>query len=228
MSPFVVNGKITLFQLDTTELGGDVLYFTSAADFEEDIFWGGERYVAIPMDAVGFEYNTTGTIPQPTVTISNLFGAANNLLGAYRGLIGAQLVRIVTLTKYLDNGETPDPTAYISSDTFVIAQKMSQNAAAIAFKLASKIDQEGIKIPKRLILRDVCSRTYRVWDEEGQAFNYSKATCPYSGSLYYNENDQPVVDPASDVCSRTMTGCVDRFGSLPLPGYFFPGVGKVK
>jgi lambda family phage minor tail protein L len=66
-----------------------MFYFTSAEDAETVITWGGQQYAALPMDASGFDMTTRGAIPQPNVTISNLFGAGNLLLDAYKGLIGA-------------------------------------------------------------------------------------------------------------------------------------------
>lgn len=216
---------VTLYQLDCGRLGGPIFYFASAQDFEREITWGGQTYTPLPMEASGFEYTTRGAIPQPMITISNIYGAGNLLLSSYKGLVGASVARILTLARFLDDGETPDPDAYIQRDVYVVAQKMSHNAATIVFKLTSRMDQEGTNLPRRVILRDICSHTYRFWD--GAAFDYSKATCPYTGPLLLDTSDLPT-SAANDQCSRTMRGCTKRFGTLPLPARFFPGVGRVK
>ena len=79
---------------------------------------------------------------------------------------------------------------------------------------------------RRQILRDVCGHTYRVWT--GSGFDYSKATCPYSGGSLYDTLNRPT-DYPHDQCSRDFTGCTLRFGRWSgLPAWFFPGVGKVK
>jgi lambda family phage minor tail protein L len=229
-SQLVTHGLITLFQLDTRPINpvaGQVFYFTSAEDFETVIIWGGQQYTALPMDATGFEMTTRGTIPQPSVTISNIFGAGNLLLDTYNGLLGALVTRILTLRRFLDDGSTPDPAAYITRDQFVVAQKMSHNAVAIVFKLAAKIDQEGTQLPRRLILRDICTHTYRFWNPNTGAFDYSKASCPYTGSFYSDINNTPC-GPPQDQCSRSIAGCSQRFGGGVLPARFFPGVGRVK
>lgn len=227
MSSLTTEGLITLWQLDTTSLGGPWFYFSSATDAEHDIVWGGQLYSPLPMDASGFEMTTRGAFPTPSVTISNLYGAGNLLLDSYKGLVGAELIRILTLRRFLDDGDTPDPSAYITRDKFVVAQKTSHTAVAIAFKLASRIDVEGTQLPRRQILRDVCTHLYRAWDSAAGAFDYSKATCPYTGAAYFDTNNQPT-DAAHDQCSRNLNGCLARFGSQPLPARFFPGVGKVK
>lgn len=234
MTDLVTYGLITLYQLDTAALGsGDLLRFTSASDFDTSIYWGGWPYFPVPMDAQGFEMNTKGQPPTPSVVFSNLHGAGTLLLDSYNGLIGADLIRIVTLRRFLDDGATPDPNAFISRDKFVIAQKTSHNATQITFKLAIRVDQEGIQLPRRQILRDVCSHTYRVFDQNatGVWFDYSKASCPWTGlasNLFFDANDNQT-DITHDQCSRTLQGCRLRFGySYPLPARFFPGVGKVK
>jgi lambda family phage minor tail protein L len=224
--PLCTDGLITLYELDLTRLGGPKYFFSSAGDIDTDIFWGGQIYTPLPMEATGFEYTTRGAIPQPTVTMSNLFGAGNLLLDSYKGLIGADLIRILTLRRFLDDGETPDAAAYITRDVFVVAQKTSHNAVAIAFKLASRIDQQGTQLPRRQIMRDVCSHIYRYWDPALGYVNYSKATCPYTGGAAFNVSDQPTTWE-NDVCSRRRTGCQARFIDV-LPGRFFPGVGLTK
>ena len=221
-------GLITLWQLDTRMLGGPVFYFTSATDFDHpEISWGGQVYSPLPMDASDFELTTRGALPTPTVTISNLYGAGNLLLDSYKGLVGAELARIVTLRRFLDDGETPDGAAYITRDKYVVAQKTSHNATAIAFRLASRMDVEGTQLPRRQILRDVCTHTYRAWDPEGDAFDYSIASCPYTGSAAFGTSNKPT-DAAHDQCSRNIVGCQLRFPGQVLPARFFPGVGKVK
>lgn len=221
-------GLIVLYQLDCTTLGGSWFYFTSATDFDTDIIWGGQYYSALPMEAQGFEMSTHGAFPAPTVSISNLYGAGNLLLDTYRGLVGADLVRILTLRRFLDDGDTPDPVAYITRDKFTVAQKLSHTAVQISFKLAPRMDVEGTQLPRRQILRDICSHTYRRWDATTGSFDYSKASCPYTDGRYFDVNNQPYVPPSQDQCQRTFGGCSNRFGGGVLPARFFPGVGKVK
>jgi lambda family phage minor tail protein L len=220
-------GVIAVYKLDTTMLGGPVFYLASAGDFAQGIVWGGIPYQELPMEMAGFDYTTRGTLPQPTVTFSNIFGAGNTLLDTYKGLIGALVTRTVTLTRFLDSGTTPDPNAFISMDVYVVSQKLSHTAVSIAFKLTSRLDQEGSKIPRRLILRDICTHSYRVWDGAAGDFSYANATCPYAGANAFNARDQAVT-PSQDNCSRSISGCTARYGTLPLPARFFPGVGRTR
>lgn len=225
--PLVTEGQVTLFQLDATMLGGVVHYFASAVDADHVVSWGGQEYAPMPMEASGFEITTRGAIPQPIVTISNLFGAGNTLLQTYNGLLGAKLARFVTLRRFLDDGSSPDGNAYIARDVYVVAQKTAHNAISITFKLASQMDQEGVELPRRQILRDICTHVYRVWNPTLGAYDYSRASCPYTGGGAWDPLNTPTT-PQLDQCSRTITGCSLRFGGGVLPARFFPGVGRVK
>jgi lambda family phage minor tail protein L len=228
MSILVTQGLITLYQLDISPLNGPTLYFTSATDFTHIISWGGQEYSPLPMEASGFEMTTRGTLPTPSITISNLFGAANLLIDDYQGLVGALLSRILTMRRFLDDGSSPDGNAWITWDKFVVAQKTSHNAMAMVFKLAARWDAEGTQLPRRQILRDICSHTYRFYDPNIGAFNYSKATCPYTGGNFIDPNNN-WTSADKDQCSRNLTGCRMRFGTFdPLPARLFPGVGKIR
>jgi len=64
--PLFAKELITLWQLDTTMMpGGQWFFFCSATDFDHEIYYGGQRYQPIPMDATGFELTTKGALPTP-------------------------------------------------------------------------------------------------------------------------------------------------------------------
>jgi lambda family phage minor tail protein L len=230
MSQLETEGKITLFQLDTTMLpNGQMFYFQSMSDFDTPIItWGGTDYSPIPMTASGFEITTRGTIPTPTLVLSNLYGAANTLLLEFSGLLGSKFHRIVTLRRFLDDGDTPDPNAFIMRDMFVVAQKLSHNAKSIAFKLMSHMDTEGVMLPRRLVMRDYCQHVYRAYNPVTNTFDYSKATCPYTDETRFFDVFNNPTDRANDMCSHNKNGCKDRFPNQLLPAWFFPGVGRIK
>ena len=68
---------IELFELrlDSTLHGSsDVIRFHAGANANVDgnIVFNSQSYTRIPIKADGFEYTNTGTLPRPTLTISNL------------------------------------------------------------------------------------------------------------------------------------------------------------
>ena len=75
-----------------------------------NLFFGGQEYRRMPIEAEGFEYKggKTGQLPRPTIRISNLFGTITAILNEVNetttgnDLTGAKLTRLRTLAKYID------------------------------------------------------------------------------------------------------------------------------
>lgn len=222
----VTEGVISLYDLDLTSRGGPIFHFCSLADLQSVFSRGGVEYTPVPMQATGFEWRSTGAMPQPTVAISNAYGGVNLLLNDYGELLGVPLTRIRTLFRWMDQGSDPDPAAEIGRDLFVIAQKSSHTMAVVAFKLSWKADQEGTTLPRRVLLRDICGHVYRRWT--GAGFDYSIASCPYAGAAMFTVGDQPTTNGASDQCSRRLSGCKKRFPGQPLPSRAYPALGRVR
>ena len=88
----------------------DIYYFHAGVnDFgDANIVFDEQSYSRIPVKADGFEYSNTGSLPRPTLAISNLGSGMTSLLllvnQTTRGndLGGAEVRRIRTLKKYLD------------------------------------------------------------------------------------------------------------------------------
>lgn len=179
-----------------------------------DVAYQGETYTALPLEATGFERNTSGQLERPSIAFANVGLAITALTNTYEDLIGASVSRIRTLTTYLDGQPGADPDAYWGPDTWVIEQKTNETKLAITFQLAVAFDLEGRSLPARRLLREQCQWTYR-----------SNIGCHYSDSNYWDVNDNPVGSLAQDACGKRLTSCQLRFGNtsrLPFGG--FPGL----
>ena len=51
--------------------------------------------------------------------------------------------------------------------------------------------------------------------------------CGYSGTDYYDINDQEVTDVADDVCSHRLTGCAQGLAKMARPYGGFPSAGLI-
>ena len=99
---------IELFQL---ELNADqhgvnqTYYFDGGRQNDgHGVTFGGQLYTSIPMEADGFSYNGQGSLPRPTLRISNLFSTITALIATLpNGLEGAKVTRIRTLARYIDD-----------------------------------------------------------------------------------------------------------------------------
>lgn len=222
---------VYLFDLDLSIFGAGVFRFTPELKDKEaqPLEWRGNSYLPMPVTAEGFELSSSGQFPRPKLTVSNVLGTLKSEMLQYNNLIGATVTRWRTFAKHLDTGSDPDPDVYFPVDIFKIDRKSNDTTMEIEFELASAIDQQGLLLPRRQILRNTCTHVYRVWDEEDEMFDYSRATCPYVGAENYDENGNVIGDPSLDECSKLVdTGCKKRFANQPLPTRAFPGVGRFR
>lgn len=216
---------IELFELDATSLGDQVYYFHAGTnELKGAVVWQTQEYVAYPIQISGFEFSGTGQLPRPKMTVSNVTGAITALVLAYQDLLGAKITRKRTMAKYLDavnftGGVNPDadPTAEFPDDIFFIEHKVNENKNFVEFELASSFDVQGVRLPRRQIIQNICPWKYR------------GAECGYTGTNYFDTNDQSVATLAEDVCGKRLTSCEIRFGQYSeLPYGGFPAAGLVK
>jgi lambda family phage minor tail protein L len=138
-------------------------------------------------------------------------------------LIGAKVTRIRTLKKYLDasnfsggTNATADPYAEFPREIFIIDRKVAENRAVVSFELSATFDVAGVKLPRRQIIQNICPWTYK---GEG---------CGYTGTSYFDINDNPVSSVTSDVCGHRLSSCKLRFGAnAELPYGGFPSAGLI-
>ncbi len=219
---------VKLYTLDTTALGGDIFRFVSDSDvnaIDGALTFDGNKYYPVPFKAEGFERNGQGASPRPKISISNVTRVMIASVITLNDLVGATFMRQRTFRKHLDDGSDPDPTAVFPLDVYRINRKLNQNPQFIEFELAAPTDQQGAQIPARQCLKRTCTHRYRRWDASSGTFDYTKATCPYSSTTYFNQRDIPTSDPADDVCGKQLSSCKIRFGTQPLPTRAFPGIG---
>nr|BAR24504.1 putative phage minor tail protein L [uncultured Mediterranean phage uvMED] len=195
----------------------------SNADVTGNIVFNSQTYSRVPIKADGFEYTNTGTLPRPTLAISNLSSTISALLllvnatTAGNDLGGAEVRRIRTLKKYLDGESAADPNAQFPQERWFIDRKSSETRDVVTFELASKFDLAGQKIPRRQIIANVCQWKYR------------SSECSYTGSNFFDANGNTVSTLAQDVCGKRVASCKLRFGdNAELPFGSFPGAGLTK
>ena len=219
------NAIIELFQLDTTNLGGDIYYFHAGTNgLTQAITWQGQEYVPYPVEVNGFEFTAGGQLPRPQLIVSNVTGIITALVLAYDDLLGAKVIRKRTMQKFLDainfDGNVnpdADPTAEFPDDIYFIESKKTETVSAVEFELVASFDVEGVKLPRRQIIQNICPWKYR------------GAECGYAGTNYFNTNDQPVATLAQDVCGKRVTSCQKRFGTAAqLPYGGFPAAALIR
>jgi lambda family phage minor tail protein L len=192
---------IELFELDLepiTNSSTNKYYFT--ANLMPDntkIKWQGITYEPLPISAAGFERTTQGQIPTPELTVANVLGTLAAVVNTLDDLVGAKVTRRRTLLKYLDGGSSPDSTQEFPDDVFYIERKIAESSITITWQLASKIDLEGLQLPRRIITQNYC-----LW-------KYRGSECGYTGPAVANEYDRPI----------TVSGASSAAGQAYLAAY---------
>ena len=193
------------------------------AELTGGIIWDGNTYGSVPIKAEGFEQSASGSLPRPTLTIANTDGIMSALLidvnavTPHNDLTGAEVRRIRTLKRYLDGETTADSNAQWPVEIWYIDRKATENRDVVSFELASKFDLAGHFIPKRQLIANVCQWGYR------------SSECSYTGSNYWDADNNPTGSIATDRCGKSVKSCKLRFGENgELPFGSFPSVGKVR
>jgi lambda family phage minor tail protein L len=172
---------VELFDVDLSPITGDsndVYYFSNQLKPDDTkIQWKGNVYEPLPIIATGYEKSTSGQIEQPSLTVANVLGTFSELIKDYEDMVGAKVTRRRTLGKYLDGEIEADSLQEFPVDIYYIERKSQENALAITWELASILDLEGLKLPRRIITQNLC-----LW-------RYRSSECGYTGAPLFTDRD---------------------------------------
>lgn len=229
---FNLGARVVLYELDLTQFGLGLIRLAPTTDgVGQAVSFGmdGEEpiiYAPHPVRADGFEIAAGGSLPRPTFAVGNLDNSFTALVEPNDDLHGGILTRIRTYERYLNSGAEPDGDSHLPLEIFELSQKTEHTREQITWACAALMDQEGVELPGRKIVRDYCDHDTRVWD--GAEFDYTLATCPYVGDPM-DENGLPCA-PAAEVFSKRFTTCCQaRFGvDAAMPTRAFLGVARLR
>ena len=133
-------------------------------------------YQRVAVQIEGFQDTSTGTIPRPTLTFSNLGGitkdgtvmtmsdflAIVNLTTPGNDLLDAKVTRLMPLASALDNdnfvGDNPfgtPSTDRLQDRIYYIDRKAIENRQVVQFELVSVLDMQNKRVPARIVTRDL-------------------------------------------------------------------------
>lgn len=216
---------IDLFVLDTTELGGSIQRLHSGLNgVMTNVVWQGEEYSRYPIEASGFELSGRGTMPRPKVRVANVLGDITALCKDFNDLINAKFTRKRTFVRYLDAvnfpggvNPTADPNQGFADEIWFVNRKIDEQKVYVDFELSSMFDVQGVLIPRRQVIANVCMWRYR------------SAECSYTGGAVADANDEPTTEISQDQCGKRQASCKLRFGNFSeLPYGGMPGTGLIR
>lgn len=187
LSDVLIDKQIIFRKTDSNE-DERILRFHNSINFLEQgqsIYWRGKRYYPAPFKMDGFEATMQGTIPKPKMGIAvheqgvKPLSVFKSKLRELDDLVGSKVTRYKTFAKFIDfenfkegevpQGFTPGINAEFPREVYFIERKSAENRFVIEFELASKLDVEGVRLPRRIILSSRCPWTYR---GEGCCYEY--------------------------------------------------------
>jgi len=217
----IVNGRITLFEIDLTNYGGEVYrvhghlgfydQIEDATNLKSDIIWQGQVYTAMPINISGLERRTDGKASKPKLSVGNIFngvvGGMTAMALHYKQFAGSKIKIIDTLVKYLDAANFANGNPLAANECFVqnwkFQQMINETDVQLDFELSNPIDYDGLRLPSRDIDR-ICA-----WAKKGL---YRGAECGYTGTAYYTDKDESTLDQSKDECAGWVSSCKLRFG----------------
>lgn len=165
------------------------------------VLWQNNYYYPFPIMTEGFDLNSAGTLPTPTVTIANtspdtstnsFYKYVRMQVQSLGDVVGAKFTRIRSFLKYLhgqnfSGGRNPynnDPSIYeveLPRDIYYVERKVTENKYKIEYSLASILDVENLSLPSRTVLATKCPFQYR---GEGCLYEYNKRVTPAHSGIY--------------------------------------------
>ena len=224
--------------------GENVLRFhNNIAVFNSYIIWQGNTYWPAPIEADGFDLNSRGVLPTPTLRMTSqkeegiaALSILRRAIHKYGDIIGGKVTRIRTFAKYLDkknfsefkdsgittqgsynspfpNEYEPDPWAEFPRDIFYVERKTGENKNALEYELSALIDVEGIKLPRRRVLSKKCSFSYRGCG----CFYQQKEPVGFNATEASGNSAYQNEQPGPGTTSKLLAKCGIRDSELTLP-----------
>jgi lambda family phage minor tail protein L len=180
---FAPSSLIELFKVDGINIGlPTIYYFCNGTNTNfQPIIYAGINYIPFPVAMDGAEIDGKNSLPRPKLTLSNINGFVSSLLLENNQLVGALVTRTRVFARFLDasnfsmlpNWVTPDPSASYEPEVFYVNRKITENQQIVSFELASVLDVQNVKLPRRQILANTCQWKFRGtqcgWNQEAIA-----------------------------------------------------------
>jgi len=184
------NKPIRLFIIDGGPLGAEILRY---AAYPQNVVYptsGGQTYYRAPIIVEERKENALGQPESMKISISSVDQSIIWYLQQKDGLRGCRMVERIVWENLLN-----DPDAYQDSILWINECDLDDQNAS--FKLVSKLNLQGIKLPRRRFLRLTCQ------------WKFKSSRCGYSGG--------------QTACNHTIQRCLELNNRIRFGG--FPGTG---
>ena len=187
--------ELFTIELNTALHGSNTIYrFHNGANLNAngEVVWAGNSYLRFPIECTGFEFGSTGTLPRPTIAVSNIFGTLTaimqdvNTTTVGNDLNGAKFTRIRTLARFLDAVNFA-PKTVTSTSTTTVADPA--DAETVTYTVTVVQDSNGDNVfalngVQKPVITMKRGSTYIFNQEDSSNINHQLAFKSDSGGSY--------------------------------------------
>ena len=187
--------ELFTIELNTALHGSNTIYrFHNGANLNAngEVVWAGNSYLRFPIECTGFEFGSTGTLPRPTIAVSNIFGTLTaimqdvNTTTVGNDLNGAKFTRIRTLARFLDAVNFA-PKTVTSTSTTTVADPA--DAETVTYTVTVVQDSNGVNVfalngVQKPVITMKRGSTYIFNQEDSSNINHQLAFKSDSGGSY--------------------------------------------
>lgn len=138
----ILAAYVELYVIDATRIGGTQHRLTPGTA----VSFGGLTYSSFPIKMTGIERAGDGKPTRPQLSIDNITKLLHAEIIGMGDMVGAEVTRIRTFAKYLDDGATPNSAA-CTQEKYYINQKLSHTPSAISFELVDALELSAGQLP---------------------------------------------------------------------------------
>lgn len=230
LSKLEIDAPVFLYKFDLVPIGvAQTYYFSPHLLNGANVSFGGQEYSYAAVHIGEVAQDASGDTGNTVLTLTNKDNFISTLCTLYNDCVGAKVTRIKTLRSFLDGQPLENPDGHITRNVFIVNRKSGLDDEYGQFELRPMSSIEGKKIPRQVCLKNICLRTYRVWDAVAE--DWIMGTCPYAGANMFTRAGAVTTDETQDQCSFDLKGCDLRYpdvdGGDPKPLWAFPGMQRV-
>lgn len=193
---------IELFVLDMSlHNAGTLLFCSTSNPFVKNVVWQGNEYVALPIIAAGFAQRSSGSLPRPTIKISN-----------YQGLIGAQARETGDL---LGSRVEYSPGCGANREAMTVHAAATENSGTAHYLMSSLPQPDG--------WFDMGAMTFT----SGRNAGLSRSVKSFGSGMFRFSLPLPFPPEAGDMfsvypgCPKTAQACREKFNNDKFRGFPF-------
>ena len=143
---------VTLFKVDGSAFGGPVFRFTNNPNSAgAGVQFQGFTYQPIPIHAEGFDVTASGTMAKPTLSLGNVGKVVMASMRDYGDMVGWKVTRLRTYEKFLDAGATPNASACIGPEVWLVEKLIQRSAQGISWQLTTSLDRMAFRAGRQIL-----------------------------------------------------------------------------